>query len=94
MNALTLMTLLPLSNPLDPAPEVDDVTAGWVGVLVIVLMFVAVGLLGWSMARQLRKTRVAREAGVYGDQPTPADEHQQDDGSAGASAEPTGPKTD
>jgi hypothetical protein len=56
-------------NP-DPVPEADDVTAGWIAALVFVFLIVAVVFLARSLVKQLRKAQAAREAGVYGDEPT------------------------
>ena len=65
----------------DKMPEPEDVKAGWTAFVLFLLLFVAVGLLGWSLVRQLRKAQAAEDAGVYGrdddadhDQPQPVDE--------------------
>ena len=68
------VALLPFadgSNP-DPVPAENDVTAGWTALLVFVGLIVAVVVLGVSLAKQLRKARAARDAGVYGDPPVAA----------------------
>jgi hypothetical protein len=65
-----LQLLIPLS---DQAPEADDVTAGWVGALVLVLLALAVVFLGFSLVKQLRKAQAAEEAGVYDHDDAPAD---------------------
>ncbi|WP_156393532.1 MULTISPECIES: hypothetical protein [unclassified Nocardioides] len=54
-------------------PEDKDVVAGWLGFSVFIALIVAVALLCWSLTRQLRKTRDARDAGVFGDQPKSED---------------------
>ena len=56
----------------DPVPEAEDVTAGWIAALVFVFLIVAVVFLARSFLKQLRKAQAAREAGVYGDEPTQA----------------------
>ncbi|WP_370038107.1 hypothetical protein [Nocardioides sp.] len=70
-------TVLPLLAPLvDEVPEAEDVKAGSIAFLLFILGLVAVGLLGWSLVRQLRKVEDARKRGVYGDEPEVADESQ------------------
>jgi flagellar biosynthesis/type III secretory pathway M-ring protein FliF/YscJ len=49
----------------DPVPDDNDVTAGWVGALVFVLLIVAVVILLRSFTKQLKKVDKAEEAGVY-----------------------------
>jgi len=61
-----LLTLLPL---LDPVPDDDDVVAGPWGALLFVGLILAVAVLSFSFAKQLRKTRANRDAGVFGDPP-------------------------
>ena len=66
-----VVALLPFadgSNP-DPVPADNDVTAGWTALLVFVGLIIAVVVLGVSLAKQLRKAKAARDAGVYGDPP-------------------------
>ncbi|WP_162599870.1 hypothetical protein [Nocardioides solisilvae] len=60
------------------SPEPEDVKAGWTALLLWLGLAVAVGLLGWSLIRQLRKTNAARDAGVYGDPVTRADDEGDD----------------
>lgn len=50
-------------------PEDKDVVAGWLGFAVFIALIVAVALLCWSLTRQLRKTKAAKDAGVFGDEP-------------------------
>lgn len=59
-------------------PEPEDVKAGWTAFAVFLLLVVAVAVIGWSLTRQLRKTREARDAGVYG----PVEDRPVDDGPA------------
>ncbi|WP_310530290.1 hypothetical protein [Nocardioides sp.] len=54
-----------------PAPE--DVKAGWVALIIFLLLALAVAFLGWSLTKQLRKAQAAKDAGAYGDQPVEAD---------------------
>ena len=69
-----VVALLPFadgSNP-DPVPTDNDVTAGWTALVVFVGLIIAVVVLGVSLAKQLRKAKAARDAGVYGDPPAAA----------------------
>ena len=68
------LALLPLADggAGDPTPAAEDVTAGWTALLVFAGLIVAVILLGRSLVKQLRKAQAARDAGVYGDEPTVA----------------------
>lgn len=50
-----------------PVPEGSEVKAGWTALVLWLAMIVAVGLLGWSLVRQLKRTLAAKQAGVYGD---------------------------
>lgn len=47
-------------------PKDEDVVAGPIGLVIFVSLCVVVGLLGWSLNKQLKKARQAEEAGVYG----------------------------
>ena len=49
----------------DEAPEPEDVTAGWTGLLVFLLLIAAVVFLGFSLVKQLRKAQAAKDAGVF-----------------------------
>lgn len=48
----------------EQAPEPEEVKAGWTAFAIFLLLFLAVGLLGWSLTRQLRKVDRAKDAGV------------------------------
>jgi hypothetical protein len=50
----------------DKSPEPEDVKAGWTAFAMFLIGLVVIGLLGWSLIRQLRKVETARKAGVYG----------------------------
>jgi hypothetical protein len=70
----TLILLVPmLVDGADKAPDPDDVTAGWLGFLVFILLALAVALLGFSLSRHLRKARDNADKGVFdsGDDPRP-----------------------
>jgi hypothetical protein len=62
------------SSPLDSTPAAEDVKAGWGALMLFVLLILAVVFLAFSLTKQLRKAQAARDAGVYGDPPTSAEE--------------------
>lgn len=55
-----------LGSARDEAPDPEDVTAGWTGFVVFLLLIAAVVVLGFSLVKQLRKAEAARQAGVFG----------------------------
>jgi hypothetical protein len=59
--------LVSLTALADPAPEPEDVTAGWTALVVFLLLIAAVVFLGFSLVKQLRKAQAAKDAGVYDD---------------------------
>lgn len=69
--------LLALVTAADPVPEPEDVRAGWTAFWIFVALAAATALLMWSFLRQIRKTRVNAERGVYGD-PDPRPEARHD----------------
>ncbi|MCW2761333.1 MAG: hypothetical protein JWR85_1534 [Marmoricola sp.] len=70
MNPLIFLVPL-LAAGADKVPAPEDVKAGWGAFAVFILLAVAVGLLGWSMSRHLRKARDNAERGAFdpSDQP-------------------------
>jgi hypothetical protein len=63
-----------------PAPE--DVKAGWVALIIFLLLALSVAFLGFSLTKQLRKAQAAKDAGAYGDKPVaPGDEPANGDSS-------------
>jgi len=66
-----LAVLFPLVLRLDDInqqpPKDDDVVAGWTAFVVFLLLLALVAFLGWSLSRQLKKVRAAKEAGVFGE---------------------------
>ena len=89
MASALLVLLLPLADNPDPVPAKEDVTAGWVALLVFVFLILAVVVLARSFVKQLRKAQAARDAGVYGDPPTaPGGKPQAADESKGHPAQP------
>ncbi len=64
---MSTLNVLPLVLTFaDNMPDEKDVTAGWMAFAVFVLLIVAVGFLGWSLTKQLRKAQAAEDAGLYG----------------------------
>ncbi|WGL53380.1 hypothetical protein P5P86_06010 [Nocardioides sp. BP30] len=65
--------MLPLLLTLatDPVPTDNNVKAGWTAFAVFLLLLVAVGVLGWSFSRQLKKVKKASDAGVYDESDAP-----------------------
>jgi hypothetical protein len=59
-----------------PAPE--DVKAGWVALIIFLLLALSVAFLGFSLVKQLRKAQAAKDAGAYGDEPVEADDEPAD----------------
>ena len=55
----------------DETPKPEDVKAGWTAFVIFLLLAVAVVVLGFSLTKQLRRAQAAKDAGVYGDDPTP-----------------------
>ncbi|WP_067435749.1 hypothetical protein [Nocardioides jensenii] len=64
-----LLSLVLVAKDTTKIPEDKDVVAGWLGFGVFIALIVAVALLCWSLTRQLRKTKAAKDAGVFGDEP-------------------------
>ncbi len=58
--------LMVLLRATDPVPADKDVTAGWTAFAVFVGLCVAVAVLGFSLAKHLRRTRENAEKGVFG----------------------------
>ncbi|UDY22960.1 hypothetical protein [Nocardioides sp. Kera G14] len=56
----------------DATPNPKDVKAGWTAFVIFLLMFAAVVALGFSMAKQFRKAKRNREAGVLPSTARPA----------------------
>jgi hypothetical protein len=67
-----------------PAPE--DVKAGWVALIVFLLLALAVAFLGFSLVKQLRKAQAAKDAGAYGDAPVEPDDEPDDEPANGDSS--------
>lgn len=51
----------------DPVPAGEDIKAGWGAFGIFLTMAVAVGLLGWSLTRHLKKTKQNADAGLFGE---------------------------
>lgn len=65
-----------VSLAVDPVPDKENIKAGWVAFGIFIAMAVAVGLLGWSLTKHLKKTKLNAESGVFGDEPV---EQSEDD---------------
>ncbi|MBZ5736164.1 hypothetical protein K8Z61_16855 [Nocardioides sp. TRM66260-LWL] len=52
----------------DEGPRPEDVKAGWGAFAIFLGLCVVVGLLGWSLVRQLKKVERARVEGVFGEE--------------------------
>lgn len=55
----------------ESTPDAEDVVAGWLGFWVLMALIAATALLCWSFSRQIKKTKAAQEAGVFGEDETP-----------------------
>ncbi|WP_244931798.1 hypothetical protein [Nocardioides sp. W7] len=64
MQQLFILTTQLLAS--DPVPEDNDVVAGWVGFALFIGLAIAVGLLGWALTKQLKRTEANRKAGAFG----------------------------
>ncbi|WP_370291043.1 hypothetical protein [Nocardioides sp.] len=71
LTAHVVTSLLPLvaGGQDGQAPPDDEVVAGWTGFAVFISLVIAVGVLGWSLGRQLKRAERAKAEGVYGDAP-------------------------
>ena len=69
-----MLELITLVLTEDTVPKVEDVVAGPVGALFFILLIAATVFLCFSFVKQLRKTRAARDEGVFGDQPEAEDD--------------------
>lgn len=67
MTATALVPLLTdaVLRAAEQAPKPEDVKAGWLAFAIFIGLAVAVGLLGWSLVRQLRKAQSSADAGRY-----------------------------
>jgi hypothetical protein len=66
--------LVSLTTLADPAPDPEDVTAGWTALVVFLLLIAAVVFLGFSLVKQLRKAQAAKDAGVFDDPDEPRED--------------------
>jgi hypothetical protein len=73
MATALLEPLFRLADNPDPVPADNDVVAGGTALIVFAFLIIAVVVLLRSFVKQLRKTQAAREAGVFGDEPSPAE---------------------
>ncbi len=64
-----MQSLALVIQALDPVPDDNSVKAGWGAFGIFALLIIAVAILCWSFAKQMRKVEAADEAGVYDEQP-------------------------
>jgi len=64
-----MQSLALVVQALDPVPDDNSVKAGWGAFCVFLLLVIAVAILCWSFAKQMRKVKAADEAGVYDEHP-------------------------
>ena len=64
-----MLSVVLLAAASDPVPSENDVKAGWVALVVVLLLVVAVVFLLRSFVKQLKKVDAAEEAGVYDEKP-------------------------
>lgn len=74
-----LMLLGTVLHLADETPQAEDVKAGWVALVLFLLLIAALVFLIFSFLKQLRKAQAAKEAGVYGDRPVEAEEQDGDE---------------
>lgn len=67
---VTFAGVLALAGKVPPAAE--DVKAGWGAFAIFVGLTIAVGLLGWSLTRHLKKAKLNADAGAFGDEDRPS----------------------
>ncbi len=68
------MLISGLTLAADKIPEDDDVVAGAWGAVTFVGLFLALGVIGWSLNKHLRKAQEAKDAGAFGDEPAASGE--------------------
>lgn len=51
----------------DPVPDKENIKAGWVAFGIFIALAVAVGFLGWSLNKHLKKAKANADAGAFGD---------------------------
>jgi CDP-diglyceride synthetase len=64
------MLALTVLSAVEQGPAPEDVKAGWVALIIFLLLAVAVAILGRSLFTHLRRAQDSKDAGRYGDDPT------------------------
>ncbi len=64
-----MLSVVLLAAASDPVPSENDVKAGWVALVVVLLLVAAVVFLLRSFVKQLKKVDAADQAGVYDEKP-------------------------
>ena len=72
MNSL-LIAAVGFISMVDPTPSAEDTKAGWGAFAIFLAMAFAVALLGWSLTRHLKKTKLNAEAGAFGEVEKPTE---------------------
>ena len=85
MTALLSPLVVALSNSLDPAPQPEDVKAGYPALFLFLGLLAVILLLGWSLIRHLRRADDNRRTGVFGDAPEAVEPEATTPGTAGRS---------
>jgi len=70
----------------DPTPEPTEVKAGPLAFAIWIFMILAVVVIAFSLVKQLRKAQAAKDAGVYGDEPSRGADDADGSDAAGSSA--------
>lgn len=79
MDVLIVHSLTLLSILAEEGPEPEDVKAGWTAFAIWIGLGLAVVVLGFSLAKQMRKVQAAKDAGRYGDEPIADEQAEQDE---------------
>ncbi|GAB2875842.1 hypothetical protein [Nocardioides pacificus] len=73
MDVLIVHSLTLLATLAEEGPEPKDVKAGWTAFAIWIGLGLAVVFLAFSMTKRLRNAQASKDAGRYGDEPTPTD---------------------
>ena len=75
------MLALMMLSAVEQGPAPEDVKAGWVALIIFLLLAVAVAFLGVSLFKHLRRAQDSKNAGRYGDDPAETSAPTKDDSS-------------
>jgi hypothetical protein len=85
------MLLAPLVVWADKVPDPNDVKAGWVALVVFVLLCLAVAFLGFSLTKHLRRARDNADRGVFGPTDEGGDQPSEDPSQDPSKSTPSAP---